>query len=169
MFDSMTLMLEHHLDEIALVIEVRIIRSHAVGLYPIQIVVNGLAVDFQGDAESLQQKFTSTFSEQANYNAFTQNIRGKFDGFMNRLELAVRQKMQIDDLHKDVRAKIIRPTNTDTLSNNTNNRDSDHYDPVFDRYDSTSDMFFYCWMWSSMLRRGAASIIVSRPSCCFRS
>ena len=156
-FDSLTLLLEHHLDDLALVIEARVVRAHAIGTFPIQIIVNGLAADFDaaGNHDSVHQKMQIAFQEQEAYNTITEHLHQQFQQFMNRLELAVRQQMHIDDLHKVIRTKIIRPRNEDKKATDVADASFDmastHHDPVFDRYDSLSPSFYYCWQWSSMM------------------
>jgi hypothetical protein len=150
-FETLTMMLEHHLEELALVIEVRIRRVHDVGICPIQIVVNGLAASMRGsgDLAANASVVTDTFASQENYDAFANKHREQFDAFMSRLELAIRQKMSIQDLHKSVRTKVVRPDSVSATAIQSKRNTTTDSDPVFDRYDSTSDMFFYCWLWSS--------------------
>lgn len=149
-FETLTMMLEHHLDEIALIIEVRIRRVHEIGICPIQIIVNGLAAEMRGSGDLAVDAtaVNKTFASQDTYNAFASKHREQFDGFMLRLELAVRQHMSVQDVHRSTRTKILRP---DTAFNGepSGQKDAKDHDPVFNRYDSTSDMFFYCWLWSS--------------------
>lgn len=155
-FKSLSLLVEHHLQNMAVVIEVRILRAHAVGFYPIQIVVNGLAAEFAGtqDRDQLEQQMELSFAQQASYDALTKELNEEFEQFMNRLETAIRQQMQIDDLHKVIRTKLLRPRHDDattglqTAGLNTGNSSQD---PVFERYGGNSDAFMYCWLWSSML------------------
>jgi hypothetical protein len=157
MFDSLTLLVEHQLQDMTLIIEVRIVRTHAVGVFPIQIVVNGLAADFQSASNQvgLREKLEATFAEQESYDALTAHLRVQFDNFMNRLELAVRQQMQIDNIHKITRAKIIRPTNDihqpDGRRQHQHSDSHGSEDPVFQRHGLDSSALSYCWLWSSML------------------
>ncbi len=155
-FNSLSLLVEHHLQSMALVIEVRIIRAHAVGYYPIQIVVNGLAAEFSGaqDRDQLEQQMELSFAQQASYDALTNELNEEFEQFMNRLELAIRQQMQIDDVHKVVRTKLLRPRGGDAVQDTpvaAGVGGNTHQDPVFERHGATSDAFMYCWLWSSML------------------
>jgi len=159
-FNSLSLLLEHHLPSITLIIDVRIQRTHFVGGFPIRIAVNGLATEFQGnpDDSSFGDRLEQTFVDQESYNAIESNLREQFDAFMIQLELAVRQKMMIDDLRLSTQLKILRPRN-DAVANtrsafadgNTESNTSSNTDPVFQRYHSGSDTFAYCWLWSSMM------------------
>jgi hypothetical protein len=157
MFNTLSLLVEHHLESMALVIEVRIMRAHAVGFYPIQIVVNGLAAEFSASSrEELEQQMELSFAHQASYDALTAELNEQFEQFMNQLELAIRQQMQMDDLHKSVRTKLLRPRSDEAASNLQpaaagGKTQAGNQDPVFERFGATSDAFMYCWLWSSLL------------------
>lgn len=160
-FSRMSLLVEHHLPEITLVIEVRIQRTHAIGQYPIQIIVNGLASSFsEEEAGTATEKMNQSFEDQLGYNAFTDHFREQFDDFLQELEDAVGRHMQVDKVHRSSEAKILRPSQpSDGTTRNTtaafsaggDSAPSQHSDPVFQRYDSTSDAFAYCWMWSTFM------------------
>jgi hypothetical protein len=159
-FQSLSLLLEHHLPEITLIIEVRISRTHFVGGYPIRIAVNGLSTQFQTQSDdlSLKDRLDQAFANQGSYEAFESELRTEFDNFMMRLEETVRQKMAIDDARRSTQLNIVRPRNEDnpatasSLANqSTNDHSSSNSDPVFQRYHSGSDAFAYCWMWSSLM------------------
>jgi len=159
-FDSLSLLLEHHLAEITLIIDVRIQRSHFVGGFPIRIAVNGLATEFQGsqDETSFGDRLEQTFADQASYNAVETKLREQFDAFMAQLELAVRQKMMIDDVRLSTQLNILRPRNDEVgktrsslAGSSAESTGSSSSDPVFQRYHQGSDAFAYCWLWSSMM------------------
>jgi len=157
-FQTMSLLLEHHLPEITLVIEVRIRRTHAIGEDPIQIIVNGLASSFsQQEKDTAAVNLDRSFEDQLGYNAFTDNFRDQFDDFMQELEDAVRRHMRVDQVRRRSEAKIVRPQQDKSTvaafgsrgdSFRSGSRSSD---PVFQRFDATSDAFAYCWIWSTMM------------------
>jgi len=162
-FESLALMLEHHLAEITLIIEIRIRRTHHVGGFPIQIAVNGLASEFQNQSsgQSLDDRLEQVFADEESYKATEAKLREQFDNFMSQLEWAVRQKMSIEDMRRNSFLKIVRPngpngpSRPETASafagNDTTPTASSYTDPVFQRYQSTSDSFAYCYLWSSMM------------------
>jgi len=160
-FNKMSLLVEHHLPEITLVIEVRIQRTHAIGQQPLQIIVNGLASSFAKEEEdAAAEKISQSFEDQLGYNAFTDHFRDQFDDFMQELEEAVRRHMQVDEVQRTSEAKILRPNQQDNaagqntaaaFSSSGDSQSSRHSEPVFQRYDSTSDAFAYCWMWSTLM------------------
>jgi hypothetical protein len=157
-FQTMSLLLEHHLPEITLVIEVRIRRTHAIGEDPIQIIVNGLAAAFsQQEKDTAAVNLDRSFEDQLGYNAFSDHFRDQFDDFMQELEDAVRRHMRVDQVRRRLEAKIVRPQQDQSTvaafgsrgdSPSSASRGSD---PVFQRYDATSDAFAYCWIWSTMM------------------
>jgi len=155
-FQTMSLLLEHHLPEIALVIEVRIRRTHAIGEDPIQIIVNGLASSFsQQEKDTAAVNLDRSFEDQLGYNAFTDHFRDQFDDFMQKLEDAVRRHMQVDQVRRRSEAKIVRPqqdkSTVAAFGSRGDSSRSRSSDPVFQRFNATSDAFAYCWIWSTMM------------------
>jgi hypothetical protein len=115
-FESMSLLLEHHLPNITLVIEVRIQRTHAVGHQPIQILVNGLASSFsQDEKDAAAEKLSRSFEDQLGYNAFADDFRNQFDEFMSaatckRKKCGERQKLRLSARKKMLaRRRRLRP------------------------------------------------------------
>lgn len=158
LFESMSLLLEHHLPAITLVIEVRVQRTHAVGVQPIQIVVNGLAASFSQEAkETAAENLSRSFEDQLGYNAFADDFRNQFDEFMQQLEDAVRRHMQVDKVQRASEAKIVRPQQDSSTSaafassGAAPGSASQNSDPVFQRFGAASDAFAYCWIWSSLM------------------
>ena len=158
-FNTLSLLLEHHLPDITLVIEVRVQRTHMVGAYPIQMIVNGLATQFQSDDEAtLEKRLEEAFSEPDSVAEIEANLRKQFDDFMDALATAVRQKMKVTDVRWSTQLNILRPRNDDTgkrsseqVSSFSGDSGSSHTDPVFQRFSSGSDAFAYCWLWSTMM------------------
>jgi hypothetical protein len=159
-FESLSLLLEHHLPDITLIIDVRIRRNHIIGGYPIQIAVNGLSTEFRGheDDQSLNNCLEQSFVDENAYQAVESKLREQFDKFMRSLELAVRQKMMVDDVRYSSSLKILRPINPKTPDapapqpfDDFTSNSSPNSDPVFQRYSSNSDAFAYCWLWSSFM------------------
>jgi len=159
-FESLSLLLEHHLPDITLIIDVRIRRTHIRGGYPIQIAVNGLSTEFQGyeNEQLLNSRLEQSFANENAYQAIESKLREQFDKFMLSLELAVRQKMMIDEVRYSSSLKILRPSNQNTSNalstqpvNQLDTNSSSNSDPVFQRYSSHSDAFAYCWLWSSFM------------------
>ena len=79
-FETLELVLEHHLDNLKLLIDVRINRSHAVGEHPIEITVNGLASELGGELgeDDVRAKMGHVFQTQASYDDFVSRHRETF-------------------------------------------------------------------------------------------
>ena len=156
-FETLSLLLEHHLPDVTLVIDVRVTRTHAVNKFPIQIIVNGLASEFQGsgDKAALTQQVKQAFATQDSYDAVQEKLKVQFESFLLQLETSVRRHMKIDDLQRHSQLNIVRPAQRASTVSKTDGAPVSSFDsdtaPVFQRYHSDADAFSYCWMWSSMM------------------
>lgn len=164
-FRTLSLLLEHHLPDITLIIEARIQRTHMVGMYPIQLIVNGLASKFNADTEtSLQERLDETFADAETYATFESDLRTQFDTFMESLASAIRTKMKVTDVRQSTQLNILRPRNEESDKRSPNdaaaNFDSapSQSDPVFQRYQSDSNAFAYCWLWSHMMHSNGTHV-----------
>jgi hypothetical protein len=84
---------------------------------------------------------------------------------MQNLELTVRQKMMIDEVRYSSSLKILRPTqdpkpNASAIqsANHLDGNSTSNADPVFQRYNSSSDAFAYCWLWSSLMHSHGTNV-----------
>ncbi len=168
-FSSLSLLLEHHLNSIAVIIEIKVLRVHAIGVYPIQIAVNGLDAEMQSASESqtLNDRLDQVFSSQQSYDAYTDSKKVEFAAFIEQLEKAFRSRMQVDTLHRRIYTNIIRPGLTPAGSPGRSSRNpaSNSTDtamaggdnsavgsaPMFQRYHRNTDSMMYIWMWSSFM------------------
>jgi hypothetical protein len=157
-FRELSLLLEHHLATIALVIEIKILRVHDVGIYPIQILINGLDTQLQaaGASQKLDEQLNQIFSDQKSYDAYTESKRTEFAEFIEQLEQAFRNRMRIDNLHRRIHTNIVHPglTAPQPAGNSNTTADSvgaDDAAPMLQRYHSDSSSLMYLWMWSSMM------------------
>ena len=160
-FSSLSLLLEHHLASIALIIEIKVLRVHAIGVYPIQIAVNGLdaAMQTAEDTHTLSSQLDQVFASQQSYDAYTESKKAEFEAFIERLEQAFRSLMNVDNLHRRVYTNIVRPGLTPSSKSNsaahdpaTGNAYSEaNQPPMMQRYHSSADSLMYLWMWSSFM------------------
>jgi len=173
-FSSLTLLLEHHLTSIAVIIEIKVLRVHTVGVYPIQIAVNGLDAELQSASEpqTLNDRLDQVFASQQTYDAYTEAKKAEFEAFIEQLEQAFRTRMQVDNLHRRIYTNIVRPGLTpagskgrSTGNSNGNSNGSspgnsmgggDTYSdsssaPMLQRYHGSTDSLMYLWMWSSFM------------------
>ncbi len=153
-FSQISLLLEHHLQTIALIIEIKILRVHEIGVYPIQISVNGLDAEMRtGDnPKTLNDRLDEVFSTQQSYDAYTESKKAEFGAFIDQLEQAFRSRMKIDSLNRRVFTNIVRPGLTPARpTNNTRDDSTTARAPMLQRFESGSDSLMYLWMWSSMM------------------
>ena len=154
-FNQLSLLLEHHLATLALIIEIKVFRVHDVGVYPIQVSVNGLDAQMQsGDLGSLNAQLDSVFASQQSYDSYAEAKKTEFAEFVDQLESAFRSRMQIDNLHRRVYTNVVRPgltpsSNERSASDATASKAGSA--PMLSRYDNTSDSLMYLWMWSSFM------------------
>lgn len=164
-FSSLSLLLEHHLTSIALIIEIKVLRVHAIGVYPIQISVNGLDADLQAASQpqTLNDRLDQVFASQQTYDAYTESKKAEFEAFIEQLEQAFRSRMQVNNLHRRIYTNIVRPGLTPANSkgglDSTSAGDLNSSDPIngsnsapmLQRYHGGGDSLMYLWMWSSFM------------------
>ncbi len=162
-FSGLSMLLEHHLTTIALILEIRVLRIHEVGIYPIQISINGLDAQMQS-AETpmkLNKQLDQVFESQQTYDAYIESKKAEFEAFVAKLELAFRSGMKIENLHCRIYTNIVRPGLTPSQSPAASpdyaGTDSGSA-PIFQRYPNQQhgvlgdhSSLMYLWMWSSMM------------------
>jgi hypothetical protein len=164
-FSRLSLLLEHHLDTIALIIEIKVLRVHEVGIYPIQVTINGLDSQMQAadSSTALGQQLDQVFASQQTYDAYVESKKTEFEAFMVELEQAFRTRMKIENLHSRIYTNVVRPglkptrptsSSSDPGANFGSADSSDERAaPMFQRYHSSGgmDSLMYLWMWSSFM------------------
>jgi uncharacterized membrane protein YgcG len=157
-FSSLSLLLEHHLATVAVIIEIKVSRVHEIGIYPIQISVNGLDAELQtaDNPQTLKDRLDGVFASQQTYDAYTESKKAEFEAFIEELEKAFRSRMNIDNLHHRVYTNIVRPGLTPArpvtgASVDTHTDGTTAHAPMLQRYHSGSDSLMYLWMWSSFM------------------
>ena len=167
-FQHLSLLLEHQLESLVVIIEVRVMRVHDPSIFPIQISINGLDPQMQatGGTASLEQRLDEVFASQQSYDAYTESKHGEFQQFVDQLEQAFRSRMKLKELHSRVHANVIRPGLTAAAQQNRGLTGSDQADsldqdaanrsaqsPMMQRYQGggMNDSLMYMWLWSSMM------------------
>lgn len=159
-FKYLSLLLEHHLKTLALIIEVRVSRVHDIGIYPIQISINALDTQMQATdgPSSLEDRLNEVFKSQQSYDTYTESKRAEFDAFMQQLEEAFRTRMSIANLYSRVHANVIRPGLTPAKAKSSTadvggDSSFDNSAPMLQRYHGgySDNSLMYMWMWSSMM------------------
>lgn len=152
-FSELSLLLEHHLATIAVIIEIKVSRVHEIGVYPIQISINGLDAELQAASggQKLKDQLDDIFSNQQSYDAYTESKKAEFEAFIVQLEEAFRGRMQIDNLHRRIYTNVVRPGLTPARPVGTSADPNGAEAPMLQRYHSSSDPMMYLWMWSSLM------------------
>jgi hypothetical protein len=155
-FSSLSLLLEHHLATIALIIEIKVSRVHDIGVYPIKISINGLDAELQAaeNTKTLNDRLDDVFASQQTYDTYTDTKKAEFEVFIEQLEQAFRSRMKVDNLHRRTYTNVVRPGLTPAKQASSGN--ADHHPtsaraPMLQRYDGGSDSLMYLWMWSSFM------------------
>ncbi len=155
-FSNLSLLLEHHLATIAVIIEIRVSKVHDIGVYPIQISVNGLDAELQtvDSPQTLNDRLDGVFASQQTYDAYTDSKKAEFEAFIERLEDSFRSRMNIDNLHRRVYTNIVRPGLPPPLPVKGKDPAADAtsaHAPMLQRFHSGSDSLMYLWLWSSFM------------------
>lgn len=154
LFGTLNMVLEHHDTNFSYLIDVKVNRSHEVGEYPIEIVINGLMKDMQaGDSEtgaSMKAKMENIFASQESYDAYVNEKRSKFESFADALQMNIKKFMKVDDVKVEHENKVMIPKEG---ANNPGEmrRNVDAYDPVHRGYYGYNDSYFYGYYWGSMM------------------
>jgi hypothetical protein len=80
-FQTLSLLLEHQLENLSLILEVHIQRVHAAGTCPIQLLINGLDYELQSIASQpdLEERMQEIFATQASYDQYLETRDAEFD------------------------------------------------------------------------------------------
>jgi hypothetical protein len=154
LFGTLNMVLEHHDSNFSYLIDVKINRSHDVGDYPIEIVVNGLMKDMQAGGgetgESIKAKMKDVFASQESYDAYVNEKRSKFESFSDALQMNIKKFMKVDDVKIEHENKVMIPKEE---ANNPGEmrRNANAYDPVHRGYYGYNDSYFYGYYWGSMM------------------
>ena len=151
-FNALNLILEHHVDNLALLLDIRISRTHPVGEHPITITVNGMPNELgvDGNEEQVRQRMDAVFASQQSYDDFVARHRESFDKFLDNIEAAFHKHMKVDKVNATSSTKIVRPKQRVDSRANVPQTTCAYWDcdPVYHGYYGFSDAFFYAWLWS---------------------
>ena len=154
LFDTLYLVVEHEDSWFKYLIEVDIKRRHKVSEDPIVVKINGLLRDFDqgGGAEEdeMRTKMQATFSNQESYDGFVQGREAAFKKFCGDLEQNIRKFIKVDKVASKTTQNITRPKSP--VKDRKQVPHGRGYDqPVYHGYPGFGEMFFYAWIWSSMM------------------
>lgn len=153
LFNVIYMVLEHDDKGLKYLIEIQIKRKHEVGEYPLTIVINAIYKDFkiqpnENDTQ-LIQRIQPIFQSQKSYDDFISENIGDFNRFVDYLQDAVSENVDVDDIIKSTNVNIIRTRERiDDISKIKHDRFSQ---PVYFGYFGFDDFFFYTWLWCSLM------------------
>ncbi|MFA6569930.1 MAG: hypothetical protein WCT77_01700 [Bacteroidota bacterium] len=152
-FNTIYLVLEQIDDCFKYLVEIQIYRKHKIGEYPIKVFVNGMLTDFslkEGETSTqLEDRIKGLFSSQDTYNKYLNMKKGIFDSFLDKLELAIRKFIRVDDIRKETKVQIIRPEQrTENVEQIKHERYSE---PIYYGYYGFDNYFLYAMLWSGAL------------------
>ena len=154
-FNELSLVLEHHLDDMACLIDIRVKRTHKLGEHPMRITLNGLPSDLnakQGE-DQMRSKLSGIFSSQSSYDDYLVKYQDRLAAFLDQIEAAFQEYIKVDHVSRQTRVKIVRPkTRVNSRDDFCSRRDDrDYYDPIYHGYYGYHDAFYYSWLWSDMM------------------
>jgi hypothetical protein len=156
-FKHLSMVLEHEENGFKYLINVTINRTHKVGVYPIDIFIDGLLEEFavhnDSEAAVLKNKMDKVFSNQNNYDAFIRERQTRFDQFLDKIKYQINKIIRVTDVKSQSKSKILIPKESKKdLQSLRQNYPQNHQaqSPVYHGYYGFGDFFFYSYLWSSM-------------------
>lgn len=150
-FDNIFMVLEHEVQTQKFLIEIKILKEHKVGEYPIQLTINGLLTEFkakEGETrEQLKQRMNFLFESQNKYDSYVDSQKSMFSGFLDNLSISIRKFIPMDDIIIDSNTKIIRPK--EKVNSKNQIKTNSQREPVYQGYYGFDSFFFYSWLWAS--------------------
>jgi len=154
-FNKIELELEHHDDNIKYLIEIKILRKHKVGEYPIKITINGLFKEFEKRSKEsmtkLRERILKLFRNQYDYDSYLHKMQEYFNNFIGELEDSLSNFIKIDGIKKEFNRKIIRPK--EVVKNDYVYKIDKSVEPLFHGYPGIDKYMYYCMIWASACYR----------------
>jgi hypothetical protein len=157
-FKQLCMVLEHEENGFKYLINITINRTHKVGVYPIDIFVDGLMQEFamhsDGELESLNNKMRTIFKDQDSYNSFVMEREARFNQFLDKIKFQINKLIRVTDVKLQSKAQILIPKEPRKDLQTFKQQypvNQQARSPVYHGYYGFGDMFFYSFLWSSML------------------
>ena len=156
-FKQLSMVLEHEENGFKYLINITINRTHKLGVYPIDIFIDGLldefAVHSDAEAKTLKVKMEKIFKDQETYNSFLMERQASFDQFLDRIKFQINKLIRVTDVKSQSKPNILIPkeSNKDLSAMRAqNSHNFQAQSPVYHGYYGFGDFFFYSYLWSSM-------------------
>jgi hypothetical protein len=156
-FKQLSMVLEHEENGFKYLINITINRTHQIGVYPIDIFIDGLLDEFavhnEVEANALKTKMEKVFKDQESYDCFIRERQNTFDQFLDKIKFQINKIIRVTDVKRKSKSNILIPKESKKDLNSFRNQYPANYQaqsPVYQGYYGFSDFFFYSFMWSSM-------------------
>jgi hypothetical protein len=156
-FKQLSMVLEHEENGFKYLINITINRTHKVGVYPIDIFIDGLLDEFavHSDAEalSLKSKMEKFFKDQELYNSFVLERETTFNQFLDKIKFQINKLIRVSDVRCQSKPNILIPKESNKKFSAMRDQNSINFQaqsPVYHGYYGFGDFFFYSYLWSSM-------------------
>ena len=149
-FNSLNLTLEHEADDLVILIDIHINRSHEVGEHPIDISINGLCtrLGVNEDEDDICDNMSEIFTSQSNYDSFIDARKESFEKMLSKIEDGFVKHMNVDDVHVQSKMNIIRPSRRINKRSDIPKSQSGTSDPVYMDHYGWDDHSYYAWTWA---------------------
>ena len=167
-FDNLSLALEHRRDGLHYLLEIRVVKRHAVGEYPLKIKVNAFPeLPFpESVSPGWVQEQCSTFCQnQEAFDAFLTQGRTAFNGFLESIEKQITNGMEVTDAQTWSSLRLIRPKqpvvdagaaeNLLKAAKKTFYPDGFDPDPIFGGYPRFQHDLFSSYQWAATCHQKA--------------
>jgi len=156
-FKQLSMVLEHEENGFKYLINITINRTHSVGVYPIDIFIDGLLDEFavhnEAEANALKTKMEKVFKDQETYNSFIIERQNTFDQFLDKIKFQINKIIRVSDVKRQSKSNILIPKQSKKNLQSLKEQYTPNYQaqsPVYHGYYGFGDVFFYSFMWSSM-------------------
>ncbi|MCX7737150.1 MAG: hypothetical protein N2319_10600 [Candidatus Kapabacteria bacterium] len=153
LFETIYLVLEHREDNLNFLIEVDVKRKHKVGEYPIFIDINCVFEEFNlshyKSEEELFQNLVTRFSNQESFDEFFEINKMKFNNFLDKVEIAAKKYIPVDNVIKRSKRVLVRPNQKITKLNQVKHLKSSQ--PIHYGYPGFDKSAFYIYLWSDLM------------------
>jgi hypothetical protein len=157
-FKQLSMVLEHEENGFKYLINVTINRTHKVGVYPIDIFIDGLLDEFavhnEVEAAQLKNKMEKVFNDQKSYNSFILERQTTFDQFLDKIKFQINKIIRVTNVKGQSKANILIPKerreDLQSFRQQQHPQNQNVHSPVYHGYHGVGDFFFYSYLWSSM-------------------
>lgn len=148
-YNQLKLVLEHDDENFKYLIEVEINKNHYVGKYPIEVKLTALLKDFKSSSrDEILKNNESIFKDQDAYKSYQLSKQALFNEFLDKLMFSIKGAIEIDDIKKSIRNKVVVPK--EKVESSSSIRFNKNKSNIYYGYHGFDDYIFYTMLWSTM-------------------